>query len=387
MVYVGVDVDTTALRLIDLLYAGLEDDAALDAFVENLAVALNATAAALVLDLPPTRTFGLDQAFLRKFDDYYHAINVHEDGARKFRPTPGIPLSSEATCPDRDIVSSEYFNDFLRPQKLFHVFGTILNFSERMSNLVVYPPRQSTSSACAKGLPLIASLVPHLRRVNRMAAQLGLARVGTSICDRIGGGGVVVVNVTGKVLFMNAIAERMIALADGLSCRGGVLRATQPQENTKLKLAIRSVCAIEKPSADQSGEIELSFAISRRLVSRSYAIVVEPFFRRTPGSLAGAAILHVSDPEEAPQVPEKILNSLYGLTSAESRLSNLLLKGSDLNEACALLRITRNTGRAHLRSIFDKLGVRTQSQLVAVLARSLAVVQSRSFGPESPRSA
>ena len=56
---------------------------------------------------------------------------------------------------------------------------------------------------------------------------------------------------------------------------------------------------------------------------------------------------------------------------------DLLLKGGDLTDACALAGTIRNTGRAHLRSIFDKVGVRSQSQLVALLGRSLLLQSLR----------
>ncbi len=175
---------------------------------------------------------------------------------------------------------------------------------------------------------------------------------------------------------MNKTAERIVARSDGLTCSGSRIRARQPLADAKLRLAIRSVCAVEKPSADRSDEIATTFALSRRGDSRTYQIRVERFFGGPSGILGGAAILFIGDPEKAPRIPDRTLTELYGLTAAEARLSNLLLQGSDLSEACGLLRISRNTGRAHLRNIFDKLGVRSQGQLVAMLSRGLACFSS-----------
>jgi DNA-binding CsgD family transcriptional regulator len=97
---------------------------------------------------------------------------------------------------------------------------------------------------------------------------------------------------------------------------------------------------------------------------------VERFHGNSSQALPNAAIIFISDPDESPKLHEAALVQVYGLTGAEARLCNLLFQGSDLAEACATLRIARNTGRAHLRSIFHKLGVRSQSQLVGLLGRS-----------------
>jgi DNA-binding CsgD family transcriptional regulator len=370
-----VNVDSTALGLIDLLYQGLEDRAAFDAFAKNLALAVGANAVALSLDLDPgphtpLSTFGMDPGFLKLYEEHYDSVNVHRtEGTRLF--TPGAVLSSEETCPDRVLLSSEYYNDFLRPQKLCHVFGAILHHSSQNSSMLgVYPARHSDSFN-DENVSLIRALVPHLQRLNRMGSQIGAAQVGTQALNHFHTG-VVIVSASGKVLLMNTIAERIVGRSDGLSWCGGMLRATQPREDAKLKLAIRAVCAMEKPSTDNSCKVATSFALSRRSGSQPYQITIERFLNKPAGIFTRAAILFVSDLEDALQIPEKTLAQFYGLTAAEARLANLLLKGNDLTEACAVLHVRRNTGRAHLRSIFDKLGVRSQSQLVALLARSLA---------------
>ena len=48
--------------------------------------------------------------------------------------------------------------------------------------------------------------------------------------------------------------------------------------------------------------------------------------RWLPGCAQPAAILFLTDLEDAPKVPEKALVELYGLTAAEARLSGLCLR-------------------------------------------------------------
>ena len=58
----------------------------------------------------------------------------------------------------------------------------------------------------------------------------------------------------------------------------------------------------------------------------------------------------------------------YGLTPAENRLLSCLLEGLELKDAAFRLGVARTTARTHLQRIFDKTGVRRQTDLQRVIA-------------------
>ncbi len=59
--------------------------------------------------------------------------------------------------------------------------------------------------------------------------------------------------------------------------------------------------------------------------------------------------------------------SIYGLTPAQLRLAGLILDGRSLVDAARALRVSQNTARTHLRRMFDRTGVHSQSALIVVL--------------------
>ena len=67
------------------------------------------------------------------------------------------------------------------------------------------------------------------------------------------------------------------------------------------------------------------------------------------------------------------LRQLYGLTSTEAHLANLLMEGWALEECCAELGIRRTTAKMHLRNIFAKTNVRRQGELVSLLLKSIGL--------------
>lgn len=60
----------------------------------------------------------------------------------------------------------------------------------------------------------------------------------------------------------------------------------------------------------------------------------------------------------------------FGLTPAENRLLDCLVEGLELKDAACRLGVARTTARTHLQRIFDKTGVRRQTDLQRMVALS-----------------
>ena len=64
--------------------------------------------------------------------------------------------------------------------------------------------------------------------------------------------------------------------------------------------------------------------------------------------------------------------AVYDLSPAQQRLATLVVEGLALTEIAERMGVTQNTARTHLKRIFDKVGVRSQSALVRVLLTAIA---------------
>jgi DNA-binding CsgD family transcriptional regulator len=80
------------------------------------------------------------------------------------------------------------------------------------------------------------------------------------------------------------------------------------------------------------------------------------------------AIVILIDPDDISRPPEALLRIVYGLSEAEARLAAQLTSGEKLETATERIGIAKETGRSQLKSVFAKLGVHRQAELVAVLA-------------------
>jgi DNA-binding CsgD family transcriptional regulator len=91
-----------------------------------------------------------------------------------------------------------------------------------------------------------------------------------------------------------------------------------------------------------------------------------------PEADCAEAILFLHDPSARLKIEPATLGTLYGLTPAEARVAALLARGRTVSEICALLGVSPNTVRTHLKRVLQKTQTRTQAQLVHVLLAGLA---------------
>jgi len=182
--------------------------------------------------------------------------------------------------------------------------------------------------------------------------------------------GLIVTSASGQLLLANRTAEQILRMRDGIELGPtGLVRTSlkcTPGLNALMETVIKaggdsrdSVLPVRRPS----GRRPLT-AIVRAVESASLQ----------PDPLAPATLLFILDPETSVETVEAELRQLYGLTTMEACLANLLMEGKALDECCSILNIRRTTARTHLQHLFEKVGVQRQSELVSLLLKSIGLV-------------
>ena len=80
-----------------------------------------------------------------------------------------------------------------------------------------------------------------------------------------------------------------------------------------------------------------------------------------------AVVALITDPQQQLRRRLEGLQRRYGLTHAEAKLTMALLTSGNRKDAAGLRGVSVSTARSQLTSIFDKTGVRRQTDLVRLL--------------------
>ena len=182
---------------------------------------------------------------------------------------------------------------------------------------------------------------------------------------------IVVVDAEAHPVMINAAAEGILALSDGMLVNGKRLEALWHAERARLAQLIAAACAATNGGSSGAGG---HLTITRPSGFRPFLVIVSPLPRAHcdhVGRRRPVAAVVIKDPQAEPQTSaasRREIAELYELTPAEERLLDLILDGSGLFEAAEQLGVSRNTARTHMKRIYAKTGTRRQAELVRRLA-------------------
>ncbi len=297
---------------------------------------------------------------------------------------PGLPrgfvAAGSAVVPQRDLRRSAVYAEFLRPDSVEDILVAWLgDGSAGISHIVFY----RNALFDQRHVRLLQRLAPHLRRALRTQERLiDVARRVEHLeasLDQIHAG-VFVVDADARVLFCNRKGEAIAQEADGLAVRHSQLRLAHPDESRKFEGAVRAAAVAAHGRASVTAD---SIAVSRPSRRRPLSLLIIPVRARAatqwpllPLGLGRrpAVLVTVTDPEDVARPPEGHLACLFGLTPAEARLAAALAARQTLEEYAERAEITIGTARWTLKRVLEKTGCRRQSELVHLIATSVAVL-------------
>jgi len=254
---------------------------------------------------------------------------------------------------------SDFYNLWCVPQRFNHGLALNLSSSTGWAGSLVISTASAVTSAQVKQLRAIA---PDLQQAVERWQWLSLLRRANQVTletlDLTGQGGLFV-NRRGKVLDCNQTAQSM--LADGrLHLRGGQLAGADSASSQRLSTMIGR--CLNHPDFG-GGRMQMDH--------EGHPLTVQcapyPTDMAWPWPQRPAAIVVVTDPGQRLRKRIGELSQRYGLTRAEAELAMAIVETGSRKTAAQFRGVSDATARAQLTSIFDKTGVRRQTELVRLL--------------------
>jgi len=177
--------------------------------------------------------------------------------------------------------------------------------------------------------------------------------------------GAVLLDLKGRVLRLNGVAERL--LGSELSVQTGYLRARTTHSDVMLQKLIRSVTAAEaRPAMERPKTVAVHRPAGAPLLLHA-ARLPQP----SPDRLHQASsVVTIIDRDIFRGQQITSLRQMFNLTKSEAEIAVALARGHDTDEIAAMRRVSIGTLRVQLRSIFTKTNTRRQSELVALILSS-----------------
>ncbi len=315
---------------------------------------------------------GLECLGLPAYESYYHKVDIWAQGLQH-SAHGRIHLYHEIVDQAR-YENSEVFADWVKPGAGYDVFwgvgGALPLWDERHIAFLASHRSRRQGEMNAADRAALQALVPHVQRVLQLRRFVESHEARSSgleaMCDA-SGVATLLVDEHGRVAHANRPAVELLRRNDGVRLRrDGVLVAAIASEDQCLHRQIAAACGVATMRAkDFDGPLR----ITRHDGTRPLIVSVGPVPTERFSMAGRRAIVFVEDVWATHPASAEKIALVFGVTPAEARLVAALSEGRTLMDAVHRLGISYNTGRAQLRSVLSKTGIRRQSELMLHTAR------------------
>jgi DNA-binding CsgD family transcriptional regulator len=182
--------------LVGLIYEAVDDPLLWDAFLAKFSDALHTETAGLVTEDKAGRwgknlaTIGMDPASRKSYEEYFISCNPWQ---RRRKVFAGNVETGEQILRNRELVRTEFYNDFLKPNGWLHECSAVIRVEESTFSRIFALRSPRDGAFTSEEIGLISSLVPRLetaarirQRIVDLEATLGRLLVGEIDTKRIG---------------------------------------------------------------------------------------------------------------------------------------------------------------------------------------------------------
>src|SRR5262249_52229711 len=152
-------------ELVKLTYEAATDPSRWNDFLRLFSEAIHAPSAAFLIQnnrhcrADVSAAIGTDPVWIKSYEEYFASINPWWVG-RTFQR--GMVEVGEQILSDRELVRTEFYNDFLRPQDRFYRCGVLIAQDEPTTSYISALRPRCAGSFTSNEVELIEYLAPHL---------------------------------------------------------------------------------------------------------------------------------------------------------------------------------------------------------------------------------
>ena len=376
--------DELVLTLIDRIYASTLDPKAWQEVAEGLSAFFD-DSAVIITPLPADRRHPLHYGSGISEDFFPSYLESLVSGlprlARNALDAPQAWRSLEDRLPDGELVDTDFYREWMKPQGLAPHWPIGLSFvtpAGVSSGGIGVMRREGQEPLSEDQVRAADVFIPHLRRALELRVSLRVAqgvRLALSeAMDRLPTG-VVLLDAQRHVVLMNRGAEAIAGQKDGIRIDedSGVL-IEDARAHAKLQALVAD--ALEASEMRDLGAPGF-LGVPRPSGTRAYALMVTPLVPEVDvQQTAGAVVaIFIADPSASLPGGVEALEELYHLTHSEAELVRLLSTGLSLEEAARERGVSLHTARSHLKRAFSKTDTSRQGELVRLIVTGVSQIR------------
>ncbi|WP_319448069.1 MULTISPECIES: helix-turn-helix transcriptional regulator [unclassified Mycobacterium] len=325
--------------------------------------ALNSTSSGMIIADGCSRSIksaSLPPDAMQAYSDYYRNVDYVLDAVER----GPVGLVRGGTALTALNARSEFNVDWMAPHKMDDGLFVRLTDGDLPTCFLVAAPAGGDEFATPDRVKLVSALIPHLQQALHTQKYISdLAVRASDAAEAVDGmrHAVFVVGPGAVIVHLNSAAEKLLASRNGPNVRAGSLCVAPSAAHAELRRSVGAALGLSSANAKTGN----SFLCQRLSAGRPYVVHVTPFTARDHGP--PRALVVVIDPNDDPAPSAELLRRLFGLTTAEAAVAQLVAGGHGLKPIADELALSVATVKTHLQRIFAKTDTHRQAELVRLL--------------------
>lgn len=333
--YVGLDTASLRAEALRRLRTLLSIDAVFFATVDPITLLF--TSAVAEQPLASVTPLFLDNEFGDR------DVNRFTDLAARRDPVASLDQATRGTRAD-----SRRYTEIMAPLDLGDELRVVLRTGGRSWGVMCLHRSDAAAGFSEREAALLRRLSPHLAEGLRRAQLTNAPKAGTA-ADATG---IIILDQDLRLVSINPAAERWLA----------ELAETQWPESTELPLPVYAAAARLNSAAGEERRSGFVPELRLRTGTGQWLQIHASRLAGAAGPQTAVILEHAS-----PSHLVSVLLAAHGLTPAQERVAALILQGRTTQQIAAAAHISAHTVQEHLKAVFDKFGVRSRRELVAVV--------------------
>ncbi len=269
---------------------------------------------------------------------------------------------------DADWLSTPFMRDYGIPNGLKHTAGTFIKLPTG-DEILIFCIKDSNKPPFSKSeISRLNELRPHLARATVLTTAIGMSKLDALIFapDKLS---FPVFALDSECRVIKTNDNDFMTLGYFLKHSSGICEFKTKNHDVSLKEIIQSVIV-----SNSSKSIPIKSSNGRHAVIHimpMQSIYRELFDMNNVSSNEfqhSSVIAYITEVKHDKNISSSILRYMFDLTGAESRVTADISSGLSVDEIATKSKLSKETVRTHLKSIFSKTGVNRQSQLVSLVA-------------------
>ena len=328
-----------------------------------------------------------DNELERVSGSYVHNINA-DDVARfnAYGKSPAlqilvknVPIGTAAAAdhliPNRDKLIELYGDKFYKlttGMNIYHIAGAVIFMDDIRTSAIGIHRTKSMGIWTKSEIDRLNILIPHLHRamsiqkefyriqVREQALRKGLDKLLM---------GLILFDKDLHPIYVNPVAESILDYHPAIDMKNGKIYAYEKEHTKNIHSAL--IAAIYPDDKNNAAIKSTPMGLKHPECATTLPVIISSVqgFQHDfcIADSHAHAVVCFSDPDVSTPIEAELLVDIYGLTLAEAQVSISIANGVTTEAISIINNVALSTTRSHLKSIFRKLGINSQGELIRTL--------------------